>query len=88
MAVNRFMKPAEQPLLNTYVPLPFKEMSLAYATKQKAHTDAEVLAESLDDEILKIKASSPEHSEYLTQYREGLKSELSDLYDKNGGRYY
>ena len=87
MAVNRFMKPAEQPLLNTYVPLPFKEMSLAYATKQKAHTDAEVLAESLDDEILKIKASSPEHSEYLTQYREGLKSELSDLYDKNGGRY-
>tara|TARA_R110002020_G_scaffold235_10_gene1320 strand:+ start:2860 stop:6267 length:3408 start_codon:yes stop_codon:yes gene_type:complete len=87
MAVNRFMKPAEQPLLNTYVPLPFKEMSLAYATKQKEHTEAEELAESLDDEILKIKASSPEHAHYLTQYRQGLTTELSDLYDEHEGRY-
>ncbi len=87
MAVNRFMKPAEQPLINTHVPLPFKEMSLAYATKQKEHNDAEALAESLDDEILKIKASSPEHAEYLTQYRQGLTTELSDLYDKHEGRY-
>ena len=87
MAVNRFMKPAEQPLINTHVPLPFKEMSLAYATKQKEHTDAESLAGTLDDEILKIKASSPEHAEYLTQYRQGLTTELSDLVDKHEGRY-
>jgi len=87
MAVNRFMKPANQPLLDTHVPLPFKEMSLAYATKQKEHNDAEELAASLDDEILKIKASSPEHAHYLTQYRQGLTTELSDLYDKHEGRY-
>ena len=59
MAVNRFMKPADQPLLNTHVKLPFQEMSMAYATKQKEHNDAEDLAGTLDDEILKLKASSP-----------------------------
>ena len=87
MAVNRFMKPADQPLLNTHVKLPFQEMSMAYATKQKEHNDAEDLAGTLDDEILKLKASSPEHSEYLSQYRTGLTTELSDLYDKHQGRY-
>ena len=54
MAVNRFMKPAEQPLLNTYVRLPFKEMSMAYNQVQKEHDAGEKLANSLDDEILKV----------------------------------
>ena len=87
MAVNRFMKPAEQPLLDTYVPLPFKEMSMAYAAKQKEHDDAEELAGSLDDEILKVRASTPLHKNVLSQIRTDLDTELSDLVDKNNGRY-
>ena len=83
MAVNRFMKPAEQPLLDTYVPLPFKEMSMAYAAKQKEHNDAEELAGSLDDEVLKVRASTPLHKNVLGQIRTDLDTEISDLVDKN-----
>ena len=87
MAINRYMKPANQPLLDTYVPLPFKEMSMAYAVQQKEHDDAEVLADSLDDKILKVRASTPLHSKVLTQIRTDLDTELSDLVDKHNGRY-
>ena len=87
MAVNRFMKPANQPLLNTYVKLPFQEMSLAYNTIQKEHDAGEKLAGSLDDEILKVRASTPLHSSVLAQIRGGLDTQLSALYDKHGGRY-
>ena len=87
MAVNRFMKPADQPLLNTYVKLPFQEMSLAYNQVQKEHDAGEKLNNSLDDEILKVRASTPQHSAVLGQIRQGLDTQLSDLYDKHGGRY-
>ena len=87
MSVNRFMKPASQPLLNTYVKLPFQEMSLAYNTIQKEHDAGEILHDSLDDKILKVRASSPLHSSVLSQIRTSLDSELSTLYDKHGGRY-
>ena len=87
MAVNRFMKPAEQPLLNTYVRLPFKEMSMAYAQVQKEHDAGEKLNDSLDDEILKVRASTNQHSTVLGGIRKGLDAELSALYDKHGGRY-
>ena len=81
------MKPAEQPLLDTYVPLPFKEMSMAYAVKQKEHTDAEELAGSLDDDLLKVRAVTPLHSRELGNIRTGLDTELKELVDKHGGRY-
>ena len=87
MAVNRFMKPAEQPLLNTYVKLPFQEMSLAYNTIQKEHDAGEKLNNSLDDDILKVRASTPLHTSVLAEIRGGLDKELSALYDKHGGRY-
>ena len=87
MAVNRYMKPAEQPLLDTYVPLPFKEMSMAYATKQKEHNEAEELAGSLDDDILKVRASTPLHVRELGNIRTNLDNDLSNLVDKHGGRY-
>ena len=87
MAVNRFMKPAEQPLLNTYVRLPFKEMSMAYNQVQKEHDAGEKLANSLDDEILKVRASTNQHATVLGGIRKNLDSELSKLYDKHGGRY-
>ena len=76
MAVNRYMKPAEQPLLDTYVPLPFKEMSMAYATKQKEHNEAEELAGSLDDDILKVRASTPLHVRELGNIRTNLDNDL------------
>jgi len=87
MAVNRYMKPAEQPLLDTYVPLPFKEMSMAYATKQKEHDNAEELAGTLDDDILKVRASTPLHSRELGNIRNNLDTDLAALVDKHGGRY-
>jgi len=87
MAVNKYMKPAEQPLLDTYVPLPFKELSLAYATKQKEHNDAEELAGSLDDKILKVRASTPLHTRELLRIRTELDTELNDLITKHNGRY-
>ena len=87
MAVNKYMKPAEQPLLDTYVPLPFKELSLAYATKQKEHNDAEELAGSLDDDILKVRASTPLHTRELLKIRTNLDTELNDLITKHNGRY-
>mgnify|MGYP003148116988 CR=1 FL=1 len=87
MAVNRYMKPAKQELINTYVPLPFKEMSMAYARKQKDHEEAELFSEQLDDELLKVKASRPLDKKVLTDYRGNLETSLSDLYDKHQGRY-
>tara|TARA_R110002050_G_scaffold116946_2_gene233644 strand:- start:36073 stop:39573 length:3501 start_codon:yes stop_codon:yes gene_type:complete len=85
--INKYMKPAEQPLLDTYVPLPFKEMSMAYQVKQKEHTEAETLAGTLDDDLLKVRASTPLHSKELGNIRTGLDTELKDLVDKHGGRY-
>lgn len=87
MAINRFMKPAEQPLMNTYVRLPFEQMSLAYAQVQKEHDAGEKLAGSLDDEILKVRASTPLHSSVLGSIRTKLDNDLSALYDKHNGRY-
>jgi len=85
--INKYMKPANQPLLDTYVPLPFKEMSMAYAVKQKEHTDAETLAGTLDDDLLKVRASTPLHSKELGNIRNTLDTELKELVDKHGGRY-
>ena len=55
MAVNRFNTPAEQNLMQTYVPLPFQEMSAAATMIQQRHDTAEALSESLDDDLLNIK---------------------------------
>lgn len=87
MAINRFMKPAEQPLMNTYVRLPFEQLSMAYNQVQKEHDAGEKLAGSLDDKILKVRASTPLHIQTLSQIRGNLDSQLSTLYDKHGGRY-
>ena len=86
MGVNRFMKPAEQPLMNTYVRLPFEQMSMAYNQIQKEHDAGEKLAGSLDDKILKVRASTPLHIQALSQIRTDLDNKLSSLYDKHGGR--
>ena len=87
MAVNRFMKPADQPLLNTYVKLPYEQMAMAYNQVQKEHDAGEKFAGTLDDELLKVRASTPLHSEVLGSIRSKLDEELSVLYDKHGGRY-
>ena len=55
MAINRFNTPAEQNLMQTYVPLPFQEMAAAAQMIQGRHDKAETLAESLDDDLLNIK---------------------------------
>ena len=87
MAVNRFMKPAEQPLMNTYVRLPFEQLSMAYNQIQKEHDAGEKLNDSLDDELLKVRASTPLHSQVLSQIRTNLDQSLDALYQKHGGRY-
>ena len=69
MAVNRFMKPADQPLLNTYVKLPYEQMAMAYNQVQKEHDAGEKFAGTLDDELLKVRASTPLHSEVLGSIR-------------------
>jgi len=73
--------------MNTYVRLPFEQMSLAYGQIQKEHDAGEKLAGTLDDEILKVRASTPLHTSVLGQIRTKLDQDLSALYDKHGGRY-
>ena len=51
MAINRINTPAQQSLMETYVPLPFQEMSAAAQMIQQRHDKGEVLAESLDDDL-------------------------------------
>mgnify|MGYP003109511867 CR=1 FL=1 len=87
MAVNRFNTPAEQNLMQTYVPLPFQEMAAAAQMIQQRHDTAEALADSLDDDLLGIKAYRELDKRYLTDYRQNLDNELSGLIKKHNGRY-
>ena len=47
MAINRFNTPAEQNLMQTYVPLPFQEMTAAAQMIQGRHDKAEKLAANM-----------------------------------------
>tara|TARA_R110002051_G_scaffold78351_1_gene141904 strand:+ start:711 stop:5465 length:4755 start_codon:yes stop_codon:yes gene_type:complete len=87
MAINRFNTPAEQNLMQTYVPLPFQEMSAAAQMIQQRHDKGEVLAESLDDDLLNIKTYRELDKKYLTDYKTNLDDELSGLIKKHDGKY-
>tara|TARA_R110002020_G_scaffold114891_3_gene264232 strand:- start:17223 stop:22001 length:4779 start_codon:yes stop_codon:yes gene_type:complete len=87
MAINRFNTPAEQNLMQTYVPLPFQEMTAAAQMIQGRHDKAETLAESLDDNLLNIKANRELDKRYLSDYKTNLDNELSALITKHDGKY-
>ena len=87
MAVNRFNTPAEQNLMQTYVPLPFQEMAAAAQMIQQRHDTGEALAETLDDDLLNIKTYRDLDKRYLSDYKLDLDKELSGLIEKHDGRY-
>ena len=87
MAVNRFNTPAEQNLMQTYVPLPFQEMSAAATMIQQRHDTAEALSESLDDDLLNIKTYRELDKRFLNDYKTNLDQELTGLIEKHDGRY-
>ena len=87
MAINRFNTPAEQNLMQTYVPLPFQEMAAAAQMIQGRHDTGEALAESLDDNLMNIKANRELDKRFLKDYTTNLDNELSNLIKKHDGRY-
>lgn len=87
MAINRFNTPAEQNLMQTYVPLPFQEMSAAAQMIQGRHDKGETLADSLDDELLNIKTNRELDKRYVSDYKTNLDNELSALITKHDGKY-
>ena len=87
MAINRYNTPAEQNLMQTYVPLPFQEMAAAAQMVQQRHDTAETLADSLDDNILNISTARPLDKKIVDDYLGNLDTELSGLIKKHNGRY-
>lgn len=49
MAINRYNLPAEQPIAQTYVPLPYQEILAATEAQQKAYDDLEAQRQALAD---------------------------------------
>lgn len=87
MAVNRFNTPAEQNLMQTYVPLPFQEMAAAAQMIQKRHDEGEALADALDDNILNLKPKRELDKRFVSDYMTNLDDELSNLITKHDGKY-
>tara|TARA_R110001592_G_scaffold5517_3_gene30351 strand:- start:6087 stop:11471 length:5385 start_codon:yes stop_codon:yes gene_type:complete len=87
MAVNRYNKPAELNLMQTYVPLPFQEMAAGAMAIQKRHDQGELVAETLEDSLLGIKAGRPIDKYVVDNYTGDLRNKISGLIEKHNGRY-
>tara|TARA_R110002020_G_scaffold233207_2_gene444962 strand:- start:19935 stop:24026 length:4092 start_codon:yes stop_codon:yes gene_type:complete len=87
MAVNQHMQPAQMPLMQTYVPLPFKELATIGAHMQQKSTKGEEMFEALDDPLLKVDARGHAHQQILHDYTTNFTGKLSSIYDKHGGNY-
>ena len=87
MAINRYNTPAEQNLMETYVPLPFQEMNAAAQLVQGRHDQGEAIAESLDDNILNITPKRELDKRVVNDYLSNLDTELQGLITKHDGRY-
>ena len=58
MAINPYMTPAEQPMVDTYVPIPFQEMAQAGAMTQARYEDAMAREEALGLELANLQGLS------------------------------
>lgn len=78
MAINRYNLPAEQPIANTYVPIPFQEMLAAAEAQQKAYDDLEAKRQALAD--TDFYALDPD-LDYVTGKQNELQSDVQTVYD-------
>jgi hypothetical protein len=88
MAINEYMSPAKQNVMNTYVPLPFQEMAAFAGQQKKKDSQGEMLFNATQDSIMGIQAYHPAEKKYLKEYRENVTTQLSDLYNQYNGNYY
>lgn len=79
MAISRYDKPAEQRLINTYVPLPFKELSGALAYKQ-AKQDQEVQSASILGQTTPALPQDVPYAQKLDTY---YQNKLDDLQNQD-----
>lgn len=56
MAVSRFDKPTSQPLINTYVPIPFQELLQAGVAKQERYNTNLSTIDTYSDALLRMRA--------------------------------
>ena len=88
MAINEYMSPAKQNVINTYVPLPFQELATMAANTKKKDAKGEQLFYATQDSIMGIQAYHPAEKKYLQEYRTNVQTQLSDLYSQYNGNYY
>ena len=87
MAINQHMQPAQTSLMQTYVPLPFKELAAVGAHKKQKSDEGELLYNTLDQSLLKINARGYAHKKILSDYSDSFDKQLNSIYDKHGGDY-
>tara|TARA_R100000664_G_scaffold34061_1_gene53721 strand:- start:20256 stop:24533 length:4278 start_codon:yes stop_codon:yes gene_type:complete len=87
MAINQHMQPAQTSLMQTYVPLPFKELAMVGAHNKEKSDEGELLYNTLDQSLLKVKARGHAHQQILSDYSKNFDTQLSNIYDKHGGDY-
>lgn len=80
MAINRYNLPANQPIMDTYAPLPFKELLLAGQSLQKQKDDLEAQRlELMDKEVYAL----PQDVDYVKSkkdYYDAKVDEIAGLY--------
>lgn len=76
--INRYYLPAQQPIIDTYVPLPFKEILMAGQAQQEAYDDLKGKIGTLEDK--EFYALDP-YKDYVTNKQSELYSDVEDIYD-------
>ncbi len=79
MATNRYEQPANQPVINTYVDLPYQALVHSLHNKQNQYDQAEAQQQANEDNFLKVQA--------LTQDKT-KRDELIDAYRKDASIKY
>jgi len=76
--INRYYLPAQQQVMDTYVPLPFKEILMAGQAQQEAYDDLREKIGTLEDS--EFYALDP-YKDYVTDKQSELYSDIEDIYD-------
>lgn len=78
MSVNRFSKPSEQHVMNTYVPLPFQEILAAGQARQSIYDRSLAGLETHSDALTKMN-STPFDKQYLQEKQQQFQGVVENL---------
>lgn len=81
--INRYGVPAQQPLMQTYVPIPYKELLMAGAQQQKQFEDVEARRLALGELDLPALTQDIPGAKDILGYYENEIDKISDLYPKD-----